>query len=267
MAVKTATEIFNDIRNRFKNKTGQDQGAVLDMYTMAVSEQDAEIYDEIDRNKTPHVWTSLEGSRLDSTGTWVNCPRDVGENDATYMYRLMNWMLRNEACNETAIKVKLLNPEHAANIEYVSFTNGCGTATCYVLPKKYTKENITASLQEAKKRMSEIGSPTTYIDYIIPEIRSVSFEIYLKTNDGDEEIIKEQITEKIRSYVNEIPTKEYLSIGKINKDCVNINQVEYFSVLSVIINGEQIHKTKLLQEIESKFIFDNITWVGDTENA
>lgn len=264
--VKTTTEIYNDIRKSFQEKAGDEPGAVLDMFTLAVAQVGADNYTEIENNKTPHVWTDLQGSKLDATGLWVNCPRDVGENDSSYRYRLMKWMLKNEACNETAIKVTLLNPVYASNIEYVAMTNGCGTGTCYVLPQHYTEENITASLREARNRMQKIADPSAYIDYIIPEVRSVSFEVYLKTSEGDEEALKTQITNAIREYVNAIPPKEYLSIGQINKIGVNTDQVDYFSVLSFIVNGEQINKIRMLQEVETKFIFDSITWIGDSDD-
>ena len=264
---KTVDEIYEGIQKRFEEKTGETSGSVLDIFSMSIAQVGADIYEEIEKNKTPHVWTDLHGGKLDSTGLWVNCPRDVGENDASYRYRLMKWMLRNEACNETAIKVTLLNPVSASNIEFVSLTNGCGTGTCYVLPKVYTEENIKASLEEARIRMNKIASPTIYIDYIIPEVRSVSFEIYLKTTGGDEALLKEQLTAKIKEYVNKIPPKEYLSIGEINKIGINISQVEYFNVLSFIVNGEQINRIKMLQEIETKFIFDNISWIGDSDDG
>jgi len=265
--MRTSDEIFQDIRDRFESKTGDTQGTVLDMYSKAVAEVDADVYEEIENNKTPHVWSKLQGKDLDATGLWVNCPRDPEESDASYRYRLMQWMLRNEASNETAIKVKLLNPQYARNIEFVAMTNGCGTGTCYVLPRHYTEENIAASLKEAKERIHEIASPTTYIDYIIPEIKAVSFSVYLKTEDGDEAALKKNITAQVREYVNSIAPKEYLSVGTVNKIGANMSHVDYFSVLALFINGEQTSKIKLLQEIETKFIFDNITWLGDSNDV
>lgn len=264
---KTYAEIYEDINKRFEDKTGESAGSVIDMFSMAIAQTDEEIYQEIEKNKTPHVWTYLTGMTLDATGMWVNCPRDVGENDSSYRYRLMKWMLRNEACNNTAIRVALLNPVHASNIEFISMTNGCGTGTCYVLPQKYTEENIKASLEEARIRISKIASPTIYIDYIIPEVKSIAFEIYVKTSNGDENLIKDQLANKIREYVNTIAPKEYLEIGRINKIGTNTNQVEYFNVLSLIVNGAQVNKIKILQEIETKFIFDNITWIGDRNDV
>lgn len=260
MATRTSQQIFSQIKKSFKDKTKEDSGAVLDLYSMSLSEVLENVYEEIEKNKTPHIWTALEGQKLDDTGTWVNLPRNPQENDTAYKYRLLNWMLVNEASNEHAITVKLLNPTHAANIEFVPMTHGCGTGTCYVIPRKYTEEVIAKSLEEARQKMTQIASPGLYIDYLVPELRSVSFEIYLETQ-GDINTMKENLTNQIRAYVNAIPPKQYLSVGHINKLGVNTSQVDFFSVMSLVINGTQVNKTKLLQEVESKFIFDSINWL------
>ena len=257
---KKSQEIFSGIKNSFKQKTGEDSGAVLDLYSMSLSEVLENVYEEIEKNKTPHVWTALEGQKLDDTGTWVNLPRNPQENDSAYKYRLFNWMLVNEASNEHAITVKLLNPTYAANIEFVPMTNGCGTGTCYVIPKKYTEDNVGKSLEEARQKIKQIASPGLYVDYLVPDLRSVSLEIYLETQ-GDINVMKENLTNQIRAYINSIPPKQYLSIGHINKLGANTSQVDFFSVMSLIVNGTQINKTKLLQEVESKFIFDSINWL------
>lgn len=265
--MKTQSEIYQDLRDRFEELTGQQPGSVLDFYMLAQSENDGNIYSYLEANKTPHVWTSLEGDKLDATGTWVNIPRDTDESDSSYLYRLMNWECLKETSNTTAIQTALLNPTSAANIEFVPMTYGCGTGTCYVLPQEYITENIAASLAEAKERMASIASPVPYIEYIVPEIKSVSFEAYLSTTDGDEDTIKSTIEEAVKTYVNGIAPKEYLLLGDINKIGQNLSQVEYFNIVSFMINNVEVNSIKALQELDSKFIFDSITWTGDSGNA
>lgn len=261
--MRTATEVYNDIHDRFVEKAGDEPGIVLDLFTTAVADEAGQIYQTIENNKTPHVWSKLEGKDLDDTGVWVNVPRELNESDESYRYRLMQWKQLKEGATEKAINTALLNPTYAANMQYVAMTNGAGTGTCYVIPKNYTEENITLALNEAYEKIKRFGSATSYVDYIVPEMRAVSFEIYLEVNNGDEAAIKNEITSSIRSYVNGIAPGEYLSIGHINKLGVNVSNVDYYSVLSVNIDGEQIGSTKVLQQIDSKFIFDNITWIGD----
>jgi hypothetical protein len=178
----------------------------------------------------------------------------------------MQWKHLKEAANATAVDTALLNPDFAADIKYVPLTHGAGTGTCYVIPKQYTEESIVKALKEAEERIKKSASCGAYVEYIVPEMRSVAFECYLKTLNGDETAIKKQITDAIRLYVNDIAPGAYLSLGEINKTCVNIAGVDYFAILGLIIDGEQTGKTRVLQQIESKFIFDNISWVGDSDD-
>ena len=262
--MRTAEDIYNDIQSRFKKKAGDDPGVVLGLFTSAISEEGENIYRTIENNKTPHVWSKLEGQELDDTGIWVNVPRKIGESDDSYRYRLMQWKHLKEGATETAINTALLRPTYAADIQFVPLTNGTGTGTCYVIPKSYTEENIRLSLSEAQEKIQQVGAAGTYVDYIIPEIRPVSMEIYLETDSGDETAIKEQLTAQIKTYVNSIAPGAYLSVGDINKIGVNIANVDFYSVLSLDVDGQQISGTKIMQQIDSKFIFDNISWMGDT---
>ena len=104
--IKQANEIQKDITSRFEERI-QNQiaaGSTIDLYNVAISETLQDVYQEIENNKTPHIWSSLEGWKLDDTGTMFNLPRKTGENDANYKYRLQRWLLSNEASNTTAIQ-------------------------------------------------------------------------------------------------------------------------------------------------------------------
>ena len=265
--MKTKAEILDSIRKRFSDKTGQsyEEGSILDLFSSAVSDELEEVYQEIENNKNPHVWSKLEGENLDSTGYWLNCPRDPAESDMGYKYRLMKWVLRNEASNTTAIKTALMNPDEASYMDFVPFTKGCGTGTVYAIPKHYTEESIKDALKEAASRVKKAASSVAHIDFVIPTVQAISLEVYLKTN-GDEAAIKKEIETQITNYVNDIAPKDYLSVGQINKIGVNTAGVEYFSVLSLIVDGEQVNKTKVLQKIDCKFLLDTVTWVGDVDD-
>ena len=97
--VKNSETVHDDIKKRFETRTNEsfEDNSMIDLYTMALSDEFAKIYEEIENSRTPHVWTSLEGKQLDKAGAGLNCPREPGESDVTYKYRIMNWNLSNEA--------------------------------------------------------------------------------------------------------------------------------------------------------------------------
>ena len=264
--MRTPSEILSDLKNRFEKRV-QDKiadGSVLDFYNTSVSETLGDVYAEIDKYRNPHIWSKLYGSELDDMGTMLNIPRKANEDDLSYRYRIMNWVLTNEASNETAINDALLNPKYASNIEFKSCTKGCGTASCYIIPRDYSIETIRNALQEAEGIITKVADPTIHVEYIIPAIRGVQLQIFLSVRDDvDEELVKQNIEKDIQEYINTIPPKEYLNVGTINKIGIGHTGVEYFSVLSMMINDETVDRIKVVQELDSKFIFDNVIWMGE----
>ena len=79
--------------------------------------------------------------------------------------------------------------------------------------------------------------------------------------------IKNELTAMIKEYVNSIAPGDYLSVGVVNRFGVNMPNVDFYNVLSLNIDGQQVSGTKVMQQIDSKFIFDNISWVGDSLNG
>jgi len=262
--MKTSSQVREDILNRFysKTRTQVEEGSIIDIFTTVLAEVNEDIYQEIDRNRTPHVWSYLEGQQLDDTGTMLNLPRKAGEVDANYRYRLMNWTLTNEASNSTAINDALLSPVYASNIEFRPKVRGCGTGVCYVIPKEYTTDYITNALLEAKQIVEKMASPSLYVEYIVPEILGVKLQVYMVSENGDIDAIKGNIERNILEYINNIPPYSYLQVGQLNRIGIVEDKVDYFNVMSVIINGETITDTAIIQRIDTKFLYDEIIWTG-----
>lgn len=264
--IKKAIKIQEDLSNNFTKLTGSTiaPGSVLDLYNTAISKIDEDIYLEIEKNKTPHIWSSLEGENLDYTGTWVNLPRKEGESDNNYKYRLQQWTLSNEASNTTAIKNALMNLTYASNVDYVPYIKGSGTGACYIIPKDYNMDTINNALSEVYEIIKTVASPSLYVEYIIPTVKAVKLQIYMSSSNGDLETIKDTLTIQISNYINTIPPNSYFEVGAINKIGINTNNVDYFNVTSVLIDNIVTDKIQILQTIDSKMLFDKIIWIeGD----
>lgn len=261
--VKNSETIHGDIKKRFETRMNDsfEDNSMIDLYTMAISDEFAKVYEEIENNKTPHIWTSLEGKQLDKAGTGLNCPREPGESDVTYKYRLMNWNLSNEAGNTTAIRVALLNAKWASNIDYYPLTDGCGTATCYVLPKHYTREYIENALKEASDIVDKKGNSTTFVKYIVPRILGVRLQVVLQAKDGtDVDLLKRRIEEKVAGYINSIPPKKYLEVGEIDRLAYSEDEVMSFSLVGLSVDDDYTTQKHILQGINTKMLFDEIDW-------
>lgn len=262
--MKTSEEVYESLKSNFEDKIKDEiqTGSVIDIYNKTIADECRDMYQYIEDNKNPYLFTNTFGEDLDSLGYWVNLTREENETDEHYKYRLKDWLLTSEASNTTAITNSLLSPEYASNIQYVPYTYGSGTATCYIIPNEYEEETIAAALEEAEELIKDVVSPSLYVEYIVPSIRGVKLNCFLSTT-GDETTIKSNISKKIQDYVNGIAPGDFLSIGEIIKLGINENGVEYFNVVSVFIDEEQTTDIQIIQELETKFLFDETIWFGE----
>lgn len=259
--MKTINDIYESIINRFKSKTKLDiaKGSVLDSYIISASAGIESVYEEIENAKNPHIFTKLEGSYLDKMGMLVGCARQPGEDDETYKYRMLAWNTSNQAANTTAIETALMNLTNASSATYVPHTQGVGTGTVYIIPKTLSDDNIDKAINEVKEKLANVFSPGSYIEYVVPKIIPVSIVAYLSVYK-DEETIKENITAKFAEYINNLAPGEALEVGQLNKIGISEQNVNYFLVSTVIMDNAEMQGISKIQKLQSKFVFDNITW-------
>jgi hypothetical protein len=259
--MKTLSEIYDSIVSKFKSKTNLDiyKGSVIDKYTISVSAGIEDAYQEIENNKNPHIYTKLTGSDIDSVGILVGCARMENEDDMTYLYRMLNWNKVNQCSNSTAIEASLLNMNYASNVTFIPYTHGVATGTAYIIPKSLDQQTIDAAIKETKDRLKDITAASSYIEYIVPEILKVQVIAYLSVYK-DESNVKQNIANKFQDYINNIAPGSLLEVGKLNKIGIDETNVSYFSISSVIINGVELQDLNIIQKLEKKFVFDDITW-------
>jgi hypothetical protein len=261
--IKTFVEIYNSLKENFLNRTNVDVAprSVIDMFLKSVSDILHQIYNEIENNKKPYLFTNQKGEELDSTGYFLQCPREEGESDENYLFRLSNWTQRNAACNEQAILDKCKELKFSSNQSYVPYTKGVGTGTLYVIPLSYEADAITRALTEAQEKVSPVISPSSIINFLVPEPVYIKLVAYLDVKAGsDKELIKRTIQNNVKAYVNSVPPGTNLFLGEINNIGLDTDNVEYFNVVQVFANDEEITSFEMLQTITSKFLFDQIIY-------
>jgi hypothetical protein len=261
--MKTLSEIYDSINKKFKSKSKLDieKGTTVDYYVLSSSDALLEAHKEIDSNKNPHIFTNLKGNDIDSMALLVDMPRLPEETDQTYLYRLMNWRSVAESSNIVAIENALIAMRYASNVAYVPLTQGVGTATAYIIPKTYDNDGPDKAIEETMERIKKVVSPGSIIDYVVPSIKAVNLTIYLASENGNMSDIQSNVKTKIETYVNGIAPGEYLELGEINKIGVNEPNVNYFAVSQMYVDSKVVTGLKILQKIETKFLFDDIIWL------
>ena len=259
--MKTVEQIYNSIINKFAKLTSLNirKGSVIDKFTLAVAYAIYYVYQYIEEIRNPHIYTNLKGSDIDSAGILVGCVRQENETDNSYLYRMISWNTNNQCANLTAINNSLMNLTYSSNATYVPLTHGVATGTVYVIPIKLTDDIKEAAINEAKARVSEVSSGSSYIDYVIPKILKVQVNCYLSVYKAENDVTG-NISAAFEKYINNIAPGSYLEIGELNKIGTTMDNVNYFNISEVIIDNEIMMGLEKLQTLKEKFVFDKINW-------
>lgn len=263
--MKTLEQIYEGIRGRFYKKTNIDvkQGTTIDYFVLASSEMIESAHQEIEDNKTPHIYTNLSGDKIDNMGILCGVTRRADESDKNFLYRVLKWNVSNKASNETAIDTALMDMKYCSNVTYVPHAFGCGTSAAYIIPKNMDSEGRKIAIEETKAMLKDVVSPSTYVEYIIPDVTPIAMTIAYKSSASDLAAIKKNIGTKIVEYVNGIAPGSYLEVGEINKMGIKESNVDYFNVAHFIVDGKETGSVSILQKVESKFLMSvsNIKWL------
>lgn len=261
--MKKFEDIYFNIKNKIFKNTNTDiaRGSVMDTMVYSISSEIADAHKTIEDNKTPYIFTNQKGEDLDSTGYFLRCPRQPNESDSNYLYRLQNWVQRNASCNTIAVEEAIRLLKYSSTGNFVKHTKGIGTGTVYLIPKAYDGTTEVNAIKEAEDKLSKVFSPTSHIDYVIPDIINIKLVAYLDIKDNsDIESIKQSIIKNIKDYINSIAPGERLMLGTINKIGLQESNVEYFNIVQLYENEEENTTFEILQAINKKFMFDQIIW-------
>ena len=263
ITIITLNEIYNNLKEKFYNKSKIDikKGTIIDMFFKSIADQLYQIYEAIENNKKPYLFTQQVGKELDDTGAFVGITRLDNESDENYLYRLSAWTYDHASCNATSIDNKCKELVYSTGHNYVPYTKGIGTGTIYLIPLSYSEEDIELAINEAVEKVSLVIDPTSRVEFRVPDPIAIKLVAYLDVkSNSDKEAIKNQIIYKIKDYINGIAPGEYMYLGEINKLGLSVDGVEYFNIVQVYENDEEATDFEILQTTVAKFLFDQIIW-------
>lgn len=137
--------------------------------------------------------------------------------------------------------------------------DGVGTGCVYLIPYQYEEEYIKSAISEAKQVISKVSSPSTIIEYSIPDPIPVKLVAYLDVaENSDANYIKQTARKTIKEYINNIAPGDKLMLGYINNIILDIEGVEYFNVVQIYLNEKESTSFEILQTVSTKMLFDEI---------
>lgn len=261
--MKNFEKIYSDMKTKFYDLTKIDvaKGSVMDMMLKSMSYMIHEAYKVIEKNKQPYLFTRQTGKELDSTGYFLQCPRQSNETDENYLYRLMKWTQRNASNNLEAINDAIKGLSFSSSATYVPLSDGVGTACVYLIPYQYDEEYIKSAISEAQLAIEKVTSPATIIQYAVPQPVAVKLVAYLDVaENADVAFIKQEAQNTIKEYINNIAPGDRLMLGHINNIILNLDGVEYFNIVQIYLDDKESTNFEILQTVSTKMLYDTIIW-------
>ena len=128
-------------------------------------------------------------------------------------------------------------------------------------PLSYDEEDIELAINEATEKVSTVINPSSRVEFRVPTPVDVKLVAYLKIkSDGDQYIIKQDINNKVKDYINSIAPGNYLELGDINEIGLSVDGVEYFNVVQVYLDDKESTDFEILQTIKARFVHNQIIW-------
>ena len=104
-------------------------------------------------------------------------------------------------------------------------------------------------------------APTSIVYFKVAQPSLIKLVAYLDIKDGyDKNNAKLQIQLAVKQYINSIAPGDKLLLGEINKIGLNIEGVEYFNIVQLFNNDDELADFEILQTLTAKFLFEEIIW-------
>lgn len=198
--------MLNDILTTLvtkKSVTDVSAGSVARTFAEVLIEEFYQFYEQLDAMTVMSFVSTARNSYLDLIGQLLACTRNTGESDEDYRYRITNQVYVVQGGNLTSLRIKILQLDGVADVEFKRFTNGAGSFTCYVIPEQYP---ITNDL--INKVQAEVDTTASYgiygevkVSTAIPVDVTIQLVFSNQTINAERQNIRQKVVASIENYV------------------------------------------------------------------
>lgn len=206
---KSQTEMLEDVLTRLRTQGGITEtkpGSIARMFAEIMIEEFSPFYDELNLASAMGFVSSSQGPYLDLMGELLNCLRDAGESDSNYRARIVNQVTIGQSANLTALRLKVLQLNGVADVQFKRYTHGTGSFTCYVIPQVYPISNTL--LLQVEQVLDEVAGFGMAIEVKTSEYKPVDINLNLifhsKTTALEREYLRNQVIVNVTAYMKSL---------------------------------------------------------------
>ena len=264
---KTKSEMLDKVLTSLVSRKGitdTSPGSVARMLSEVLIEEFYQFYEQLDAMMLMSFVSTARGMYLDLIGQLLACSRNVGETDNDYRYRITNQVYVVQGGNLTALRIKILQINGVANVEFRRFTNGAGSFTCYIIPETYPV--ATDLINKVQAVVDEVASYGIYgevkISTAIPIDLSIQLIFTDQTTNQERQSIRQQVVSTIERHIKSLTMGEAIIINELVQQTMDASsKILDMQIVNLAVNDLNQYVRNIYPKSEEQYFLRRISVV------
>ncbi|MFE4029155.1 baseplate J/gp47 family protein [Priestia sp. YIM B13551] len=261
---KSRDEMLESVLTRLRTQAGITEtspGAIARMFAEIMIEEFSPFYDELDLVTAMSFVSTTSGTYLDLVGELVNCTRLEDENDDNYRARISNQVSVQQSANLIALRLKALQLDGVADVQFKRFTRGTGSFTCYVIPQVYP---ITTDLLiQVEDVLNETAGYGMNVEVKVSEYSPVDITLNLifnsKSTTLERDYTRNRVVQNVTSYMKGLNMGSPIIINEIIQRVMETSdQILDMEIKELVVAEKQYFIKNVEHSLEERYFLRTI---------
>lgn len=262
---KTMDEMLSDVFTRLRAQGGITEtspGSVARMFAEVILEQMSPLYDELDLSTTMSAVSTAIGPRLDLVAELVNCVRLPDEPDDDYRARIVNQVSVQQNANLISLRIRALQINGVADVQFKRFTQGAGSFTCYVIPQVFPITNdLLAQIETVMNESAAYGmafevKTSTYV----PVDLTLNLIFRTKSTSLEREYVRNRVISNVTTYMKELNMGNPIIINEVVQRVMETSeQILDMEIKELRIDSKQYFVKNVEPSLEQQYYLRTIS--------
>lgn len=237
-------------------------GSIARMFAEVIIEEFSPLYDELDLSAAMSLVSSASGAYLDLVAELVNCIRNTDETDDNFRARISNQVYVVQSANIISLRLRALQIDGVADVQFKRFTQGTGSFTCYVTPQVFPIDNnvllsVEGVLEEAAAYGMGVGVKVS--DYK-PVDMTINLIFQSKSTTMEREFIRNQVVTGVTNYMSGLNMGASIIINEIVQRVMDISdQILDLEIKEISISDKQYFIKNIEPSMEERYYLRKIS--------
>lgn len=261
---KSQNEMLESVLTRLRTQAGITEtspGSIARMFAEIMIQEFSPFYDELDLATSMGFVSTATGTYLDLIGELLDCARNENEDDENYRARISNQVSVQQTANLISLRLKALQIDGVADVQFKRFTQGTGSFTCYVIPQVYPI--TTDVLIQVENALNDTAGYGMAVEVKVSDYSPVDITMNLifnsKTTTLERQYIRNQVVQNVSAYMKGLNMGSPIIINEIIQRVMETSeQILDMEIKELVVSDKQYFIKNIEPSIEERYFLRTI---------